>query len=136
MLYINASFKDAIERVASLIAYCKEIPIQEKTIEYDLDETDIGFIKKILCENDINNCQFSDNCLVLTLPLSTEEIAEKQAENTSCAKYWASRLVKCSNLNEEFRLQIEQYLQKYAGKYSSVITMMEEYKQSISQKGN
>ena len=136
MLYINSSFKDAIERVAYLVEYCKEIPSHTKTIEYDLDETDIGFIKKILCENDINNCQFSDNCLVLTLPLSTEEIAEKQAENTSCAEYWARRLVKCSNLNEEFRLQIEQYLQKYADKYCSVAAMMAEYKLSISQKGN
>ena len=136
MLYINVSFKDAIERIAFLVEYCKEIPNHMKTAEYDLDETDIGFIKKILCENDINNCHFSDNCLVLTLPLSVEEIAEKQEDRMSCAKYWARRLVKCGNLNEEFRLQIEQYLQKYADKYSSVAAMMEEQKQYLNQKGN
>ena len=135
MLWINASIKDAIDRVAYLVEYCKEIPSQKRTIECDLDETDIGLIKKILCDNDISNCNFSNNCLVITLPITPEEITEKQEDTQSNAQYWARCLVKWAG-QEKYRLQIEQYLQKYADKYAAVIAMMEEQKQYINQKGN
>lgn len=129
MITINASVKDAIERVEFLIEYCKEIPSQKKTIEYDLDETSAEYIKEVLCNNDINNCHFSENCLRVTLQLSVEEIAEKQADRMSCAKYWARRLVKWGNNNDVYKLQIEQYLQKYSYKYAAVIQMMSEVKE-------
>lgn len=129
MIAINASIKDTIERVAFLIEYCKEIPSQKKTMEYDLDETSAEYIKDVLCNNDINNCHFSENYLMVTLPISVEEIAEKQADIMSCAKYWAMRLVKWGNNNDAYKLQIEQYLQKYSDKYAAVIQMMAEAKE-------
>lgn len=125
-LYINSAVKDAIERVQFLIDYIKEIPSQKKTIEYDLDETSADYIKTVLCENDINNCHFSENCLLVTVPLTTEEITEKVQDRQEVAEYWAMRLVKWSD-KEEYKEQIAQYLEKYSDKYADVVRMMREY---------
>lgn len=125
-IYINSAVKDAIERVQFLVDYIKEIPSQKKTIEYDLAETSADFIKNVLCENDINNCHFSENCLMVTVPLSAEEIAEKVQDRQGVAEYWAMRLVKWSD-KEEYKEQIDTYLAKYAYKYKDVIRLMQEY---------
>lgn len=125
-IYINSAVKDAIERVQYLVDYVKEIPSQKKTLEYDLDETSADYIKNVLCENDINNCHFSENCLMVTIPLSVEEIAEKVQDRQEVAEYWAIRLVKWCE-REEFKVQIDSYLDKYANKYKDVIRLMQEY---------
>lgn len=127
-IFINASFKDAIERVQFLVEWIKEIPNQKKTLEYDLDETSADYIKNVLCENDINNCHFSDNCLMVIVPLSSEEIAANITDRQEVADYWVMRLVKWSE-KEEYKVQISQYLDKYSDKYKDVIKMMQKYKQ-------
>ena len=124
---INATILDAIDRVQFIIDYIKEIPTQKKTLEYDLEETSADSIKNVLCENDIDSCHFSDNCLLVTVPLSAEEIAEKILDRQSVADYWIMRLVKWSE-KEEYKIQITQYLNKYTEKYKDVIKMMQDYR--------
>lgn len=125
-LYINSAVKDAIDRVQFLVDYIKEIPSQKKMIEYDLDETGTDYIKNVLCENDINNCHFSENCLIVTVPLSAEEITAKIEDRKGVADYWVIRLVKWSE-KKEYKEQISQYLEKYSDKYADVVRMMQKY---------
>lgn len=126
---INASILDAIERVQFLVDYIKEIPSRTKTVEYNLNEISASQVKTILCENDIDNCFFAGEYLVVTSPLTAEEIAEKVQEDRNAAEYWAMRLVKWCE-KKEFKLQITQYLDKYSDKYADVAKMMQKYEKS------
>lgn len=125
-LRINASILDAIDRVQFLAGYIKEIPSEKKTLQYDLCDTSVSDIKNVLCQNDLNSCHFDDNCLLVTVSLSNEEIAAKIIDRKGVADYWVMRLVKWCD-KEEHKMQITQYLDKYSEKYVDVIKMMQEY---------